>query len=166
MISEEIKAKIVRRYNEDPHGWQVFTARDARGHIDTIFVQGEDVFAIKEEVINPFSSVGVGVQEKVNFKKPLAGPSFGLRPVDLRTLEMLLAMNGNMQKGMMGELMGRNPVSIPSIDAPAVIQGPVTHSTDPLSIMGSMQKDVNSQLKEELDKVLWKKYPHLKTMYG
>jgi len=166
MISEDIKAKIVRRYNENPHGWQVFTARDARGHIDTVFVQGEDVFAMKEEVINPFSAVGVGIQEKVNFKKTLAGPSFGLRPLDFRTLEMLLAMSENAQKNIVGELMGRNPVSIPSINAPAVIQGPVTHSNDALSIMGSKQKDVNSQLKEELDKLLEKKYPHLKTMYG
>jgi len=78
----------------------------------------------------------------------------------------LLAMSENAQKNIVGELMGRNPVSIPSINAPAVIQGPVTHSNDALSIMGSKQKDVNSQLKEELDKLLEKKYPHLKTMYG
>ncbi|MBM3897782.1 MAG: hypothetical protein FJ358_04575 [Thaumarchaeota archaeon] len=166
MISEEIKTRVVRRYNENPHGWQVFTARDTRGHIDTVFVQGEDVFAIKEEVINPFSSIGVGVQERVDMKKSFAGPSFGLRPLDYTTLEMLLAMNANVQRNVVGELMGRNPVSIPSINAPAVIQGPVMQIRDPLSMMGDKQKDVNSQLKEELDRLLEKKYPHLKTMYG
>ena len=166
MISEEIKTKVVRRYNANPNGWQVFTARESRGHINTVFVQGEDVFAIKEEVINPFSSFGVGIQEKIDLKRPFAGPSFGLRPLDSKALEMLLAMNENVQRNVIGDLMGRNPVSIPSINAPAVIQGPITQTKDPLSIMGSKQKDVNSELKEELDKLLERKYPHLKTMYG
>lgn len=162
--SEELKSKIVKRYNENPQGWQAFTARDARGHIDTVFVHGEDVYVMKEEVINPLNAVGVGVEEKLNSNLKNSFPSFGFRPLDFRTLDLLMK-NEKAQKGVIGELMMRNPVSIPNINAPAVIHGPVTYSNAPLSIMGDKQKDIDSQLRQELNRLLERKYPHLKGMY-
>lgn len=164
--SAEIKSRILRAYNTSPDGWQVYTAKDARGHTDTVFVHGNDVYVTKEEVVNPYRSIGVGIQEKLDIVKIPSAPSFGLRPLDVNTLETLLTVDDKAQRSLIGQVMSNRPVAIDNIRSPAVIHGPITHSNVPLSIMGSKQKEIDSRLREELDRLLDRKYPHLRSMYG
>lgn len=166
--SAEIKNRIAREYNNNPQGWQVHTAKDERGHTDTIFVHSDDIFIIKEELVNPYKSIGVGLHGKLDSRiKSVVAPSFGLRPLDFNTLQILSTMDEReAQKSIINEVLTKNPISFENINAPAVIHGPITHSNKMLNFMGSRQKDIDCQLKEELDRLLERKYPHFKTMYG
>lgn len=166
--SVEIKNRIAREYNNNPQGWQVHTAKDERGHIDTIFLHSDDIFILKEELVNPYKTIGVGLHEKLDVKvKHILAPSFGLRPLDFNTLQTLSTLDEReAQNSILNEVLTKNPVSFGNINAPAVIHGPITHSNKMLNIMGSKQKDIDHQLKEELDRLLERKYPHFKTMYG
>lgn len=165
--SAELRKRIVRDYDANPIGWQVFTARDREGHQDTIFVHGEDLFAIKEHIVNPFESVGFGTSEKIEpWKSPLIGPSFGLRTVTWETLQMILqAGEGALGRGLLGEILNQNPVSTGLVTAPVLLQGPVNYSTSPLNLLGRGQSDIEIQLRNELDKLIERRYPHLKNMY-
>jgi hypothetical protein len=167
MISSiEMKKRVAKAYNLDPEGWQAYTSRDKEGHIETLFLQGDDLYVLKEEVINPFKSIGVAVQETVSSGQTPAkytSPSFGLRAV---TEDMLQRMTELKEPNdVIGAVLKQNPIPTTKINAPAVVQGPVNFSPSPLRILGRRQDTLEAELRRELNRLVDREYPHLRSIY-
>ncbi|MEE8114802.1 MAG: hypothetical protein V3T23_10655 [Nitrososphaerales archaeon] len=165
MISSfEMKQRVASAYNLDPQGWQAYTSRDQEGHIETVFLHGDDLYVLKEEMINPFKSVGVAVQEKINSNRaPTTSPSFGLRPVTDDILQRMTTFKE--PSDLIGAVMRQKPIPTARIRAPAVVQGPVNFSPSPLRIMGEQQDNLDAKLRRELNKLVDREYPHLRSIY-
>ena len=167
MISSlEMKQRVASAYNLDPEGWQAYASRDKEGHIETVFLHGDDLYILKEEVINPFKSIGVGAQEKINStlaQTTFTSPSFGLRPVTHDILERMTTFKE--PNDLIGEVMRQNPIPTTKILAPAVVQGPMNFSLSPLRIMGERQDNLDAKIRSELNKLVDREYPHLRSIY-
>ena len=87
--SKKIRAKIEKDYNKDPEGWQAYISNN-KGHIDSIFVNEDYLYIIKEQIINPFKSIGLGVKRRISFDlKESKQINFGLRPVSPKLICLL-----------------------------------------------------------------------------
>jgi len=165
--SLELKEQISRKYNKDPTEWHVYNGRDIRRHVDTIITHGSDVWILKEEVINPFKTVGVGLRKKVD--EPLGQstlPSFGFRPLTDETMTRLVraAKARNSFSEVMGSVLRQRPVPLDEAMGQSSLRGPILFSPHRLDVLPD-QKDVDLRLRTELDRLILRKYPHLTTTY-
>lgn len=163
--SEELKQEIFRRYNQNPVGWRVLVARDIEGHIDTVFIRGEDAWFLKEEYTSPYERLGVGERIVVkDFSEKMEYDSFGFRPIPQDTLKHL----GETQNidPLINQVLKTKPLPISSIKSPAFLEGPIIVSRSPQSELFETQKKLDLKLRVELNKLLERKYPHLRRMYG
>lgn len=166
--SSELKREILREYNKESSEWYVFTSKDIRGHIDTAFVHGKDVWFLKEQPINPYQSVGFGVRSVTGeLRAKLPAHSFGFRPLNRRLITEILSEESSARRMdlMVENMLRQRPVPLSRIRSPVAIEGPVVYSPSNQDVF-PQQQDLDTKLRTELDRLIMRKYPHLTTTYG
>ena len=108
--SAEMRKKIANMYDNDPEGWQVFAARGRGRYYDTVFIHGDDHYIIKEEVINPYESIGLATHEKIESKKSSLGRiPFGLRGVPSDMLKRMMNTSEESGRDIISEVLTQRP---------------------------------------------------------
>ncbi len=167
--SNEIRKKAMNAYNQSPKGWKVTVTRDRAGFYNTMIVKRKNIWLLKEQVINPYETAGYGLvdtlDEEPEFDSP--GSSFGFRPLKADSLE--LAQNEEDLKRrsdrLLRETLTRDPVSLNRITTPLTIQGPMVYSDKRDAIFSAHHRDLDFKLKVELEKLISKRHPYLRTTY-
>ncbi|MEM3539254.1 MAG: hypothetical protein QW193_03225 [Nitrososphaerales archaeon] len=167
--SSSVKKEIFSLYNKDPKGWYILIKKDQKGYYDTIIAHGKDVWFIKEEQVNPYELIGFGVKrelennEALKFIRPY---QFGFRPIPKEIKdEVIKSFNDNKKLNrIISEIMREKPMPIDRIKSEFIVQGPLIYSTKPIELI-SNQSGIDVKLRMELDKLIYKKYPHLLTTY-
>ncbi len=166
--ASQLKREIMSEYNKQSSDWHVFTSRDIRGNVNTVFVHGKHVWFLKEQPINPYESVGFGVRSRADEVRGNLPPhSFGFRPVNKRLMTEILnqGASGGSVDQIVERLLQQRPMPLSSIRSPVAIEGPVVHSPSNLNLF-PQQQDLDFKLRAELDSLITRKYPHLHTTYG
>ena len=163
--AEDIRKQILREYNKEPTGWQAYTGRDMRGHIDTVFVHGKNVWILKEELINPNQTVGFGVIDEMPVVSSIVShQSFGFRPVTKRLIQEISAEKNITQT--INSLLNRRPVSLHSLRSGIALEGPIMFSPKPGDVIPPKLRQIELELRLELDRLLTRRFPHLSTIYS
>ena len=167
--SSDVKKEIFRLYNQKPRGWHVFIKKDQRGYCDTIFVHGKDVWFIKEEQVKPYELIGFGIKEKIEDKElfgSIKPYQFGFRQISKEIVNetMDTFTTGKNIDSAISRIMREKPLPIDRIKGELIVQGPVIYPAKPMNLI-SNQSEVDTKLKIELEKLLYKRYPHLLTTY-
>jgi hypothetical protein len=167
--SSDVKREIFELYNKRPRGWHVFIKKDQRGYYDTIFVHGKDVWFIKEEQANPYELIGFGIKEEIEDKEPFKDMKpyqFGFRQISKAFLDetMYAFTKGENIDSTISKIMREKPLPINRIRSELMVHGPVIYPLQPMNLV-SNQSELDMKLRTELEKLLYKKYPHLFTTY-
>jgi hypothetical protein len=168
--ADEIKRELLNRYSVDPKGWRVLVGRDPKGYDDLIVIHGPDLWQIKEFKLNPYESTGLGVKREVEreFLKKINSPyTFGLRPLNTRQIrDVVTALEREEDTSrLVRQVMQTDPVP-PNIATGSIIaQGPVMHYPNLTSLISEGQREVDLQLRSELDSLVGRKHPHLFRQY-
>jgi hypothetical protein len=169
MPSSDVKREIFSLYNKKPRGWHVFIKKDQRGYYDTIVTHEKDIWFIKEEQINPYDLIGFGFKEEIEDKEALKSIrpyQFGFRPLSKKIVDEVmesLSNNKNMDR-IMSKIMREKPLPIGRIRSEFMVQGPVIYPAKPMELI-SNQNEIDMKLRTELNKLIYKRYPHLFTTY-
>ncbi len=167
--SSDVKREIFRLYNKKPRGWHVFIGKDQRGYYDTIVVHGKDVWFIKEEQIKPYELIGFGIKEEMGDNevlKDIRPYQFGFRSLSKKIADEVIESFSNDKSvdRIMSKIMSEKPLPIDRIRSEFIVQGPVIYPAKPMELV-SNQGEIDMKLRMELNKLLYKKYPHLLTTY-
>ncbi len=157
------KREIQRIYNKDPRKWHILSGRDSHGYNDLVVMHGSDLWIIKEQLINPYKSVGFAVKTvgKTHDVENIESCQYGVRPVTRTQIDQIVETinSGRIAHEVLSEIMNRSPVSIHDVmRSPAAIQGPVVHVNRPGDLVSTKQCDLDLKLKVELEKLLMRKY--------
>jgi len=168
--ADQAKREIGRRYSVDPEGWQVLYGKNQAGSSDLIVVHGSDMWIIKENPVNPYQSIGLGAKARLREGeeiKSFSHYSFGLRPLPSEQMQelMLRLVSGKSTWKVMREIMAIKPSSPRDIRSPVVVQGPVVYSQKPIEVISETHRELSEKLDEELEKLLYKRYPERMGMY-
>jgi len=166
--SDELKSEVLRLYNQNPVGWYVLVARDVEGHIDTVFIRGEDAWFLKEEQTSPYERVGVGEKISVNGLDRYRYTSFGFRPIPQAVLKQI-GMSRSSPRNidlLLETLLKTKPLPLHSIKSPVFIEGPIIVQRDRCGRIFESQKELDLKLRRELNRLLDRRYPHLRRIYG
>ncbi|MCX8192130.1 MAG: hypothetical protein N3F06_04920, partial [Nitrososphaerales archaeon] len=145
------------------------TTKDRYGHINTIFIHGKDIWFLKEEFINPYETIGVGIKDTLDPQKlPIIRPSFGFRPLTRRMmLEIMNAYEDKDRRSLediINRVLNADPRPLSDIRTPLIVEGPILHMQTIPSILNK-QEELDTKLRIELNNLLSRRYPHLTTMY-
>lgn len=168
--AEDIKKEVLKRYDSNPSGWRVLVGRDRRGYTDLVISHDSDIWLIKEELINPFHSVGFGVRDKIvsleAFEKT-APYTFGLRPLSERQMRnvVLALRSGRSPSKLLAKILRTDPIASTEIASPGILQGPVIHSAKGIELISEKQAELDRQLRLELERLLMRKYPQTIATY-
>ncbi len=166
--AKEARSEILRLYEQDPTGWHVMMGRDLKGYYDTSVVHNENLWLLKEEMVNPYESVGFALADKVE-KKPssLLPASFGFRPLPGDLLKQQPDRFDDRLAGeIIGSLMRQHPVPLSQLKSPAAVLGPFQRYEKIESAVPSRQDELDARLRMELDRLIVKSHGHLRRMYG
>ncbi|MEM3061159.1 MAG: hypothetical protein QW265_01980 [Candidatus Bathyarchaeia archaeon] len=168
--ADEIMKEVMKKYNKDPKEWKVFAGKDRAGYYDLVITHKSQIWLIKSEQINPFKWVGYGVKQSVESEEKIDKFSpfqFGFRPLSKRKIEELLEnLNGPEKTNeFVLKLLNTQPKPIHEIKSPLVVQGPIVYSSKPLEIISEEQRRLDNKLKNELEKLIYKKYSQTRTLY-
>ena len=167
--SNEVRKKALSAYNQNPKGWKVTVTRDNAGFFNTMIVKRKNIWLLKEQVINPFRTEGYGIVDTLDEEPDFNSPSssFGFRPLKPDSLE--LAQNEEDLKRrsdqLIKETLTRDPVSLDRITTPFTIQGPMLYSDKRNALFSSQHRELDFKLKVELEKLISRRHPHLRTTY-
>ncbi len=165
--AKEARIEILKRYEESPRNWHVLTGRDPRGYYDTSVIHQEEIWFFKEEMINPYKSVGFAIKEKMGKKLDKVFPlSFGIRPLSLNNNNQKPEnLDERMFKQIINSALQQKPVPISQIRNQIALQGPFLRTNNSNAGLFK-QKGVDDILRVKVDKLISKKYSHLKRIYG
>lgn len=167
--SIEIRKKAMIAYNQSPTGWKVTVTRDRAGFYNTMIVKRKNIWLLKEQVINPYQTTGFGLvdtlDEEPEFDSPVS--SFGFRPLKADSLEFAQNEDDLKRRSerLLRETLTRDPVSLNRITTPLTIQGPMVYSDKKDAVFSAHHRDLDFKLKVELEKLISKRHPHLRTTY-
>jgi hypothetical protein len=166
--SAKIRQEIAKRYDKDPHGWNVLVGKDRAGFFDLLISHGIEAWQVKEYQVNPYKFVGLGSRlSNLPPLKPMEYP-FGLRPVDLDSIRELTNMmdEPKVMNELASKLLSEKPVSsIEAAESPAILQGPILHSDKPLDGLSSAQTRLDEKLRRELRRIVDRDFRHTVTPY-
>jgi len=164
--ADEVKMEILDLYDKDPRKWHILSGRDGFGHHDIVVMHGTDVWIVKEQLINPYKSVGFAVKtlNKVDPFENIESAQCGIRPVSPTQIAQIIEtiQAGKNAHELLSEIMSQKPISLHEVRSPAVVQGPVLHVNRPTDFLSIKQYDLELKLRTELEKLLMRK--HSQTM--
>lgn len=168
--SEELKREIWNTYNRDPLDWKMLIGRDDMNFYELLVIHRDTYWLLKEEQINPFKTVGVGVKgrTKQDIVRSLPKHDFGLRPIPKDKIFAVLNLlrSGYSINTIVEKLLSLPPMPVHEIKSPLAVYGPVFVSKEPIDFISSRHKKLREKLQIELEKLLNKKYPHILSAYG
>ena len=161
--AEKLKREIARSYDSNPKGWNVFVGRDNRKFSQALISNGSNVWILKEEIINPYKSVGLGVKlvDQLDSLKSTVPQEFGLRPLNQGQIKKLIDITKKEEspRDILLGIMKSKPVSSGDIKSPLILQGPIMSTENPLSLLSDKHRELDRKLNSELNKLLLRKYP-------
>ncbi len=161
--AEKLKREIAKSYDSNPKGWRVFVGRDNRNFSQILVSNGSQVWILKEELINPYKSIGLGarVTGEIEALKVADTKEFGLRPLAQGQIGELssLMKNGEDPRDFLLKAMRSEPVASNDARSPLVLQGPVMATHNPMSLLSDKHREIDHRISEELQKLLLRKYP-------
>jgi hypothetical protein len=172
MITEPIESllnKILNQYNRRPEGWSVMA--DRKGNV---LVIGPKVgYRLKLVPINPHEYTGVGIrvdelEEVRNFTD--GTPSYGFRPLSTQATEELFNTISKraVDNNLINELLEKKTVPTHILDKRrprSILTGPIiTHPN--LCEISKSQRELETKLNIEADKLFRKRYPRRALYYG
>ena len=153
--SEKTKKEINKQYNKDPEGWRVYVSKDKDLFTDVLITHHHELWYLKEYSINPYKSIGVSEHlNEGDFEHPYL-KDFGLRELKHKDLTQ--------KRENILKILDKKPLSVSQIKSELILEGPVI-KTPNLAISKS-QKDLDTKLRDELNKMINKKYQHLTYPY-
>ena len=167
---ERITKEIMDRYNRKPEGWNVLT--DRRGNI--LVLGPRSSYMLRLIWLGPDRYTGVGA--KVGGLKKMremvdGSPPYGFRPLSKRKIKDLLTTLQTkriLEKALVKELLGSNPLSTPEImerRPHAVLSGPVIAYPD-LGSISQRQRELERKLALEAARLFRKRHPLRAKIYG
>lgn len=161
--AEKLKREIARSYDSNPKGWNVFVGRDNRKFSQTLISNSSNVWVLKEEMINPYKSVGLGVKlvDQIDSLKSVTPQEFGLRPLNQGQIKKLIDLTRKEKspRDLLLGIMKSKPVSSSNIKSPLILQGPIMTTENPLSLLSDKHRELDRKLNSELNRLLFRKYP-------
>ena len=166
--AEQVKKEVSRRYNKDPEGWKAWATKDFQHNIHWVFQHDHNLWMIKEYIVNPYKTIGVGGRTKDN--SALENPgylSFGLRPIPERTaLEILEIDDPQLRALKTAKIMiALPPLPFDRIQEDYILQGPIILTPRNLEDLSYKQKVLQRKLDIELNRLKNKNLSHLSGMF-
>jgi len=166
---ELLTNKIVKEYNEQPLGWTVLT--DLKGNM--LVLGPKEGYMLKVVPLNPQEHTGVGVKIDTSheMKRVVEGaPSYGFRPLSRTQAKKLLGSlrHTERQQSIVSEILKSNPIPLPKLEEnrpDALLSGPILAHPD-LSAISESQRELESKLAVEAEKLFRKRYPYRAAIYG
>ncbi|MGQ9513853.1 MAG: hypothetical protein ACUVTL_02205 [Thermoproteota archaeon] len=160
--AEKIMEEIMKRYDSNPRGWQVYIGRGVGGYQNLFISHKTDsdslLYQIKQHYLNPYKALGVGARIEGKQMSLVESHEFGLRPVPQN--ELLELFEENLQHKTLQEILRRNPISIREASkVPSLLSGPILHVNQTSGFLSKEQEELDLKLRLELEKLLWKNYP-------
>jgi len=154
------------QYNKHPEGWKVLS--DQKGNV---LIHGpRNAYRLKLIPLSPEAYTGVGA--KLNNVKEMQkltkrGPPFGLRPLSQAETKELLTSSQQGQAEVISKLLEAKPLSAGSIfkkKPTAILSGPIISHPN-LSAISKSQKELESKLAIDANRLFRKKYPGRAAIY-
>ena len=160
--------KIIRRYNKRPLGWA--TIMDMKGNV--LVLGPEEGYMLKFITINPQEHTGIGVEidSLRDIRELTEGtPGYGFRPLSGLQVEEILRSIRHPEQGNrpVSEVLEGKPLPTWELERKkplAVLSGPVIAHPD-LSTISKSQKQLESKLRIEAERLFEKKYPDRAAIY-
>jgi len=168
--SRRVKREIMERYDENPEGWLASLGRDRRGFLDLLISQGNESWQVKEFQVNPYEAVGYGGSAITRRPLPCDRSlhQFGLRPLTEAWMKELAASVDDPETvaDIMSKILKAKPVStVEAMRSQAILQGPIVESARNLHPISEAQKELDQNLRHQLDRLITRKYRHTLTPY-
>ena len=64
------------------------------------------------------------------------------------------------------KVLSNDPMPLDKLEGSSVLQGPVLQSPKPIQALPERQRKLDQTLRKELNSLISRKYPHLRTTYG
>ncbi len=160
---DQIIRRIMGRYNRHPEGWSVLV--DSKG--DMLVVGPSSGYRLKLVHLSPGEYTGVGVRfgKSQGLRMMVKNlPQYGFRPLSREeTRDLFLAINRGDKPAdkRIKSLLEMNPVPTWDIDEGwpgAVVTGPLIAHPN-LSMISRRQKELETRLAMEADKLFRRKFP-------
>ena len=165
---ESLINRIMSQYNKKPEGWTVLS--DNKGNV--LVLGPKEGYRLKLISLNPqeYTGVGIRIDGLEEMRSVVEGvPSYGFRPLSSReTKELLDTVHQGAQSNLINRLLEMKPVPTWELQRKrpnAVLSGPVIAHPN-LSTISKRQRELESKLAIETDKLFRKKYPHRAAIYG
>jgi hypothetical protein len=172
--SKRIRGEIAKKYESDPSGWRLLWGIDNKGHHNFLVAKDSKLWWLKEELINPLLSVGLGIRsaleadlERKVFSTKGSAPSYGLRPIAEEQMKRIV---GDLTMGLapripIQEILHSEPKSLRDLDCSFLMQGPLHHVPQLTDILSDKQRELDAKLNSELERLVLKRYPQLALSY-
>lgn len=167
--SDDSRKEIMERYNKNPKGWYVFNGRDSKGFTNTIVIRGREIWIMKDEMINPYKSIGLGIKDELPDSFPdLDLHSFGYRPLTDDFAKNIMRSQGDKKRidSTLNQALQSDPLSLDKLKDNIVLQGPIIRSPKTSDLLSKSQQSLDNTLTQQLDNLISRKYPHLRSIYG
>lgn len=136
----EILRELKKRYDKSPKGWRILAGMDSRGRLDWFISHGSFIWQIKMQKVKPYQYVGFGTEIGEADKEARSKFKEG-RP-------MFFEVISPQKDGSLILATGVERFSTPAtLDLRALISG--------------KQRELEIKLSEELDRLLFKRYPEM-----
>ncbi len=162
--AEEIKKDLMRTYDKSPEGWKVSMGRDSENYLNSLFLQENKFWLIKEFPLNPYKSIGIGTRGRIgnreikNVKAPI---DFGLRPLLPEQTKALLEGNS----AIIEEILETPPLpSEKCLAFPLVMEGPIS-LFQRKSFISKAQRELDRKLRKNLRDRISREYPCMARSY-
>jgi hypothetical protein len=93
---------------------------------------------------------------------------FGLRPVGMDMMKELASLidDPRAMSDLASKLLSEKPVSSrEAIESPAILQGPILHSSSALEALSTSHTKLDEKLRKELQRIVYKEFRHTVTPY-
>jgi hypothetical protein len=164
---ESLGKKIMKKYNQQPTGWNMFL--DFKGNM--LVLGPEEGYMMKMIHINPKEQTGVGIKIDGNseMRRILKGaPTYGFRPVSKpQAKEIFDSFRQERKNRLISKILEKKPISTSELQKKklgAVLSGPVIAHPN-LTTISKSQRELESKLQIEAQKLFRKKYPHRAAIY-
>ncbi|WEU40859.1 MAG: hypothetical protein OdinLCB4_002790 [Candidatus Odinarchaeum yellowstonii] len=166
--AESVKKEIAKKYNKDPEGWKAWVMKDPQHNINWIFRHDQNFWMIKEFVVNPYQTIGIGGRTKDN--NILENPSylsFGLRPISERALIEILEIEDPQLRALKTAkiMMANPPLPFDRLQEDYILQGPIILSPRNLEDLSYKQRMLQRKLDTELNRLKNRTLPHILGMF-
>lgn len=166
--AEKIKKMFLEKYNKNPYNWNIILGMDDRKFINTLILNPEESWLIKEYMINPFKTLGLGtpIEVRKDYFKKLGAPTFGFRPFPESILEKIKEGSKLDIKDIVSNVLKQKPRSLYSIKEKIILEGPLYNTNfGSLEIISEEQKKLDEKLSREVEKLVRRKYPQILMPY-